>query len=481
MLICTSLGQVVWHTLTVCVLLVVISATCNISRIDKPSTHFIRTSPKLCGLESLGFISNTPQINHKFLPQKYNGTEIVENYVKNDHFQDLFHHHVLPMFMERPGTHVSRVSKSDRSSLVTADFFGSRLRTLRDSVSQVSRDDLVKGATKLSMLSLLYFGKSLHMQASKKLLSLVPNGYMALIFQMLSEVPFMTLKWLVGFESPPVFYPKQYTPEKVNFKVDGVLGAVKKSLKNGVNRVKSYVMAYKTVILQSFYGVLVRGLTSSCFSYGGEGFVNFMKAMEPVFSSVLYYFMEGLKLDKMSYLSLVPVVTGVAYATYSKFTPSLNALTSSVLSFLVMYIKKDESKKFFSQNMDKVGRNLTRSNLFTSVSMLNNLMVSFFSLLGGAGTGLTYAYENVLKRLHSGDYDLLKHLFVMGLTQYMLNQANYTLFSGLSPVSAAVANSMKGVLNTLADSVFKDHKLSKQELYGSALAIAGTFLYSLTT
>uniref|UniRef100_A0A3B0N4R3 Uncharacterized protein n=1 Tax=Theileria annulata TaxID=5874 RepID=A0A3B0N4R3_THEAN len=46
MIFCTSLGQVVSHTLSVCVLLSIISTSCNISRIDKPSKHYNRASPK---------------------------------------------------------------------------------------------------------------------------------------------------------------------------------------------------------------------------------------------------------------------------------------------------------------------------------------------------------------------------------------------------------------------------------------------------
>ncbi|XP_954065.1 sugar transporter, putative [Theileria annulata] len=338
----------------------------------------------------------------------------------------------------------------------------------------------MKGATSLSFLSLYYLGKTLYYESNKKLLSYLNNMVALSVLNMLSAVPFFALKWVLGLQSPPVFYPLQYTPEKINFKVDGVLGSVKKTLKNGVNRVKSYVMAYKTVMLQTTFLLAPKILTDSAslFTFRNTFFLNFLQTMEPVLTSLIYYFFDDLKLDTKTYLSLLPLVTGAAYATYSGVRSSFGVIAYFLLTNLGVYFTTDEMKEFLSQNMDKVGKNLTKSNLNSTVTISLYLLLSF--VLVSEGCGFSYACDNLLKRIKGGDYEIIKYIFLSGLSNYMMNTARFGLFSELSPITKSVATTMLNLFNSLVVSVVSEGKLSKNELYGTALAIAGTFLYLLT-
>jgi solute carrier family 35 protein E1 len=73
----------------------------------------------------------------------------------------------------------------------------------------------------------------------------------------------------------------------------------------------------------------------------------------------------------------------------------------------------------------------------------------------------------------------VRRLFGCGVLYYGYNEMGFRVLDLLSPVSAAVANSLKRVAVLLAAVAFLGEVPSTRKVVGSAVAMGGVLLYSL--
>ena len=123
------------------------------------------------------------------------------------------------------------------------------------------------------------------------------------------------------------------------------------------------------------------------------------------------------------------------------------------------------SKKFMLKG--KAG--LDNINLFSILTIM-----SFFLL-----APLAIAVEGVqLSALRSLPSDVLFKGLIAGLTFHAYQQISYMILQRVTPVTHSVGNCVKRVVVIVASVIAFNTPVSSQNAMGTALALAGVFLYS---
>ncbi|BAM39168.1 conserved hypothetical protein [Theileria orientalis strain Shintoku] len=490
------------HTYTVCILLGIVSVTCNISGINRiVKTSNVKTiTPIVCNLEShsfvpngvkLGFINNAPRYGkYKHKSSNFVKYEEGEELRESSRHADLSHRFETSLGAKPNANEVAHgkaPSRDGNRSLVFSRVLGSPLSSLREALSRVTKRHVFKAAGNLFLLVSNYVSTAGYKYEFIELLGLVPLRRTAAALQLLASLPITTCFWLLRLLPTPSFNVPAYQVEKVDFSRDGLLRSVKRSLVNGYNRTRAYVRAYRTVIVQGGCLSAMHYLSTTWAYMSPE--TGFLRAFEPLFVSLLTYLLGGGKFDGLEFVSLLPVVAGMLYSHYSKSlsAPRLHQTLNSprtlmgcgavLLYNLVSALQKVESSSFFKENVDRLGRNITPANVNAAAHVVGALMFVPFAL--SESQYWRDVYQHVFKRISGSTLGLLNHLARSGVYLGASNLTSFELTSGLSPVGKSLVNSLKITLLGSLDACLSAQKLHKQHLLGSLSAIAGALAYSL--
>ncbi|GAB5037410.1 glucose-6-phosphate phosphate-translocator precursor [Nannochloropsis oceanica] len=185
---------------------------------------------------------------------------------------------------------------------------------------------------------------------------------------------------------------------------------------------------------------------------GAVSFTHIVKSAEPFFSAVFAGLFFGQFFSLPVYAALIPVVSGVAYA-------SLKELTFTWLSFC---------------------KDLTSSNMYSVLTILAALvLLPFGALVEGPGLHAAWKAAAAHPSLTNGGTELAKYLVYSGLTFFLYNEVAFAALESLHPISHAVANTIKRVVIIVVSVLVFRNPMSTQSIIGSSTAVIGVLLYSL--
>lgn len=209
---------------------------------------------------------------------------------------------------------------------------------------------------------------------------------------------------------------------------------------------------------------------------GAVSFAHIVKASEPVVTCALNYAFLGQVLPTPVYLTLLPIIGGVAIASMKELSFTVLALASAMLSNVSSSARGVLSKKTMSGK--QIGENLDAQNLYAVLTAMST-MILIPLMLGVEGLGMFKAFKDVVA---SGDFtnkSLSLLLALGGLTYYAYNEVAFLALGKVNPVTHAVGNTIKRVVIIVASVVAFKTPMSTGSIVGSSVAIAGTLLYSL--
>ncbi|XP_027362456.1 triose phosphate/phosphate translocator, non-green plastid, chloroplastic-like isoform X3 [Abrus precatorius] len=199
-------------------------------------------------------------------------------------------------------------------------------------------------------------------------------------------------------------------------------------------------------------------------------FTHTIKAMEPFFSVVLSAMFLGEMPTPWVVGSLLPIVGGVALAsaTEASFNCAMASNVSNqsrnVLSKKVM-VKKEDS-------MD----NITLFSIITVMSFFLLTPVAVFM----EGVKFTPAYLQSAVSILMGLN--VRQLYIRSLLAalcfHAYQQVSYMILQRVSPVTHSVGNCVKRVVVIVSSVIFFQTPVSPVNALGTAIALAGVFLYS---
>jgi solute carrier family 35, member E1 len=155
---------------------------------------------------------------------------------------------------------------------------------------------------------------------------------------------------------------------------------------------------------------------------GAVSFAHIVKASEPVVTCGLNALLLGQILPTKVYLTLLPIIGGVAIASMKELSFTVLALASAMLSNVSSAARGVLSKKTMSGK--KIGENLDAQNLYAVLTAMSALMLipTAFAI---EGTGMFKAFGEVVKAGTYTNKSLATLLALGGASYYAYNEVAF--------------------------------------------------------
>jgi solute carrier family 35 protein E1 len=209
---------------------------------------------------------------------------------------------------------------------------------------------------------------------------------------------------------------------------------------------------------------------------GAVSFAHIVKASEPVVTCLFNALLLGQTFAFPVYLTLLPIIGGVAIASMKELSFTMLALSSAMLSNVSSAARGVLSKKTMSGK--KIGENLDAQNLYAVLTAMSTLIL-IPTFLAIEGMGFFKGFSDVVA---AGDFtkkSLATLLALGGASYYAYNEVAFLALGKVNPVTHAVGNTIKRVVIIVASVIAFKTPMSTGSIIGSSIAIFGTLLYSL--
>ena len=208
-------------------------------------------------------------------------------------------------------------------------------------------------------------------------------------------------------------------------------------------------------------------------AYGTVAFTNVVKTLEPLFTCIFSALFLNQIFALPVYLSLLPVIFGVALASASEVSFSMISLVSGLLSNVCFALRAISAKKLMNK---PVGENMHAQNLYAVLTMVALAGILPIALVAEGQTlvaGTLATIEQV------GFSKFMRMILTLGLSHYTYNECAFVALSSVHPVTHAVANTIKRVAVIVISVLYFRNPLTLTGASGSTIAIIGVLLYSL--
>jgi len=212
------------------------------------------------------------------------------------------------------------------------------------------------------------------------------------------------------------------------------------------------------------------GLTSVAFSCGSVSFTHVVKTSEPVWMALGNFLVTGAVLPRKQVLALLPVMLGVALASAGELSFTWVGFLAALGSTIAF-----AGRGIFSKRLMTGGQSMSALNVYAMDSMLALLFTLPVAFLADGSAILSGSLAPVIA---SQGGTLAWLLASTGLAYYAYNAIAFKLLAKLDVVSHAVGNLGKRIFVILFSVLAFSTPFTARAAAGSALAIAGSGVYS---
>jgi solute carrier family 35 protein E1 len=214
---------------------------------------------------------------------------------------------------------------------------------------------------------------------------------------------------------------------------------------------------------------------------GAVSFAQIVKACEPVFAAAIGVLVPPLDIKPiLAYIMLIPIVGGVGLACikegkgvdinveaflYASMANAAAALKGKLGGSVTKSLKSDASKNMDAANVYGV---------MNIISFSFTVPVVVYSEL----PTLKATWEEAAAE--HGSFELAKNIIISGLFFYFYNECAFAFTAHVGSVTSSVLNTAKRVIIIVVSAFVFKEAMERNTVIGSAIAICGTFAYSLT-
>jgi len=224
----------------------------------------------------------------------------------------------------------------------------------------------------------------------------------------------------------------------------------------------------KDVTLPSFLHAFGHCLTNVSFATVAVSFTHTIKTLEPVFSALGVFLVSGTVYALPVYLSLIPIMAGVALASATELSFTWVGFSTAMASNAAF-----AGRAIWSKNLMARMSAVNLYNYVTIVALLFCIPPMLYFEGPTLASGLAAASAKV------GAKELAVMIFNVGLYYHLYNQVAYQALEKVEPITHAVGNVGKRIFVIGFSILAFGNTISAQTAVGSAIAVAGTGLYSL--
>jgi len=229
----------------------------------------------------------------------------------------------------------------------------------------------------------------------------------------------------------------------------------------------------------------------ACIAHGGSvlamgvgavSFAQIVKACEPVFAAVVGLLIPPVDIKPaLAYAMLIPIVGGVGLACvkegkgvdinveaflYASLANLAAAFKGKLGGSVVKALKKDDSKNMDSANVYAV------MNIISFIFTVPMIVMTELPTLKDEWSTAVDAH---------GVQAVATNIALSGFFYYIYNEFAFNFTASVGAVTSSVLNTAKRVIIIVVSSILFNEAMERNTVVGSAVAILGTFAYSLTS
>jgi len=276
---------------------------------------------------------------------------------------------------------------------------------------------------------------------NKKALNALPIPYTMAALQLFVGIPYVAVLWATGLRKAP---------------------------KLSVENVKTLIP-----VSLGHLGTHIGAVVS--LGAGAVSFTHIVKASEPVVSAALSFILLGAVSSWQTYLTLLPIVGGVALASLKELSFTWVGFIAAMGSNLSSALRGILAKKTMGAG---VGENMTEANLYAVLTILAFIAMVPISLALESPAAVMATINGALAGGLTAKY-LWTQSILAGAFYYLYNEVAFLALGRVNPVTHAVGNTIKRVVIIIASVIAFKTPISTLGIIGSTIAIIGTLLYSL--
>ncbi|KAK8949646.1 hypothetical protein KSP39_PZI005934 [Platanthera zijinensis] len=197
-------------------------------------------------------------------------------------------------------------------------------------------------------------------------------------------------------------------------------------------------------------------------------FTHTIKAMEPFFSVMFSALFLGEMPTIWIITSLVPIVGGVALASLTEASFNWSGFWSAMASNIANQSRNVLSKKLMAEKEASLD-NITLFSIITIMSFFLTVPITLYV----EGIKFTPSYLQ-----STGITEIYARFLLAGFCFHAYQQVSYMILAKVSPVTHSVSNCVKRVVVIVSSVLFFRTPVSAINSLGTAVALAGVFLYS---
>ncbi|EKX72651.1 glucose-6-phosphate/phosphate, putative [Theileria equi strain WA] len=212
---------------------------------------------------------------------------------------------------------------------------------------------------------------------------------------------------------------------------------------------------------------------------GAVSFTHVVKAAEPVITALFSIIFLQEYLNTAAYLSLIPIVLGIALASVKELHFNWIAFWFAMISNAGSSIRSIFAKVTM-KNKDEIGTNLSTSNLYLLMTLVASV----------ASVPLVYFTEYhkwaplwIKATSHMTDKEkviFVTRAFVSCVCYYLCNDLAFICLGEINQVTHAIANTLKRIVLIGTAIMVFNYRITALGYLGITIAISGTFSYAVS-
>lgn len=223
--------------------------------------------------------------------------------------------------------------------------------------------------------------------------------------------------------------------------------------------------------LSHIAGVVALGL-------GAVSFIQVIKATEPLFTAALSCFVLGQQSTMPKVIAIFGIVAGVAISSVTEITFSWPCLLAGIISNLFAGARSVFSKLQMCGGVACIDQT-SPENYYSLITVLSFAMLTPAALLveGGKLWSLVTIPQSAISS--AVFQKAMVHSLASGVLFYLYNELSFKILNQVSPITHAIANTIKRVAIILFSVMVFHNPISNLGLLGSTIALIGAMAYSL--
>mmetsp|Transcript_10108 Transcript_10108/g.14829 ORF Transcript_10108/g.14829 Transcript_10108/m.14829 type:complete len:323 (-) Transcript_10108:146-1114(-) len=215
---------------------------------------------------------------------------------------------------------------------------------------------------------------------------------------------------------------------------------------------------------------------------GAVSFAQIVKACEPVFAAVVGILLPPADIKPiLAYAMLIPIVGGVGIACVKEgkgVDINVEAFTYASIANVAAAIKGKFGGSVTKALKGDASKNMDSANVYAVINILSFLftvpMVIYAELP-------TLKEEWAVSTAEHGAQAVIMNITLSGFFFYIYNEFAFAFTASVGAVTSSVLNTAKRVIIIVVSAILFNEAMERNTVIGSAIAICGTFAYSLAS